>query len=246
MPLKSFGHDINVLVIGASGAIGSAFVGHLSSDPSVSSVLALSRTPVVVGSRKVTTAKIDLTDPASIASAIERAKSFAPLDLVLVASGLLHAGDVQPEKSLQQLQYPAMSALFATNTIGPSVIMAGLLPLMRRDQKSVFAVISARVGSISDNRLGGWVSYRASKAALNMVIKTFSIELARKNPNSILVALQPGTVDSPLSAPFNSRVPAEKLFSPESAAANLLAVLDRLEPGDTGGFFDWTGTNVPY
>ena len=246
MPLQSFGQDINVLVIGASGAIGSALVSQLSNDPSVSSILALSRSPEVFGHRKVTTARIDLEDPASIEAAIDRARTIAPLRLVIIASGLLHDRNIQPEKSLRQLQYPAMSAVFAANTIGPSLAMAGLLPLLGRDQKSVLAVISARVGSITDNRLGGWVSYRASKAALNMVVKTFSIEQHRTNPQSVVVALQPGTVDTPLSRPFNGRVAPEKLFSPADSAQKLLNVIDHLTAAKSGGFLAWDGTDVPY
>ncbi len=246
MPLQSFGQAINVAIVGTSGGIGSAFLRQLADDPSVNSILALSRSQPDVALPGVDTASIDLDDPESIAAAVEYASSKAPFDLLIIASGILHTESVQPEKAVNQLQYAAMSSVFAANTIGPAMLMAGFLPLMRRDRKSVIAAISARVGSIADNRLGGWVSYRASKAALNMVIKTFSIEQARKNRHCALVALQPGTVDTALSAPFNARVAADKLFSPDAAAEHLLAVIDDLEPADTGGFFAWDGSSVPY
>lgn len=246
MPLQSFGQPINVAIVGASGALGSAFVRQLADDPSVKGILALSRSPQEFELPGIDTAIIDLADPDSISSAVENASSRAPFDLLIIASGILHTESVQPEKAANQLQYAAMSSVFAANTTGPAILMAGFLPLMRRDRKSVIAAISARVGSIADNRLGGWVSYRASKAALNMVIKTFSIEQARKNRHCAIVALQPGTVDTALSAPFNARVAADKLFSPDAAAEHLLAVIDDLEPADTGGFFAWDGSPVPY
>lgn len=165
---------------------------------------------------------------------------------VIGASGGIGKAVVQPEKTMQSLSGNTMSELFNVNTIGPALLAKHFLPVMRKSGKSVFAVLSARVGSISDNRLGGWVSYRASKAALNMVIKTLSIEQARRCPESIVVSLHPGTVDTALSKPFSSSVAATSLFTPEHSAACLLAVVDDLDTPDSGGFFAWDGEAIEY
>ena len=136
--------------------------------------------------------------------------------------------------------------LFQINTIGPALVAKYFLPKLNRNSRSVFAVLSARVGSIADNRLGGWYAYRASKAALNMIIKNASIEIARKNKQAIVVCLHPGTVDSLLSKPFQSNVPDGKLFSPEFSAGKLLSVVDNLSPDQSGGIVGWDGEPIPY
>ena len=170
-----------------------------------------------------------------------------PLDLVLVATGILHSDSgIQPEKRLRDIDAAAMAEVMRINAIGPALVAKHFLPLMRREAKSVFAAISARVGSIGDNRLGGWASYRASKAALNMLLRTFAIEHARTHPEGICVALHPGTVDTALSRPFQARVPQGKLFTPGDAAERLLTVLDGLGPGDSGGFYAWDGSRIEY
>ncbi|MDH5622584.1 MAG: SDR family NAD(P)-dependent oxidoreductase, partial [Gammaproteobacteria bacterium] len=162
-------------------------------------------------------------------------------------TGVLHRDDaVQPEKTMQALSASAMSEVFAVNAIGPALLAKHFLPVMRRKGKTVFAVLSARVGSIADNRLGGWVTYRASKAALNMVIKTLSIEQTRRRPESIMVALHPGTVDTALSKPFSSGVAEHALFTPEYSAACLLKVIDGLDVSDSGAFLAWDGTRIEY
>ena len=162
-------------------------------------------------------------------------------------AGILHRGDaLQPEKRLRDIDAAAMAEVLRVNTIGPATVARHFLPLMRRDTKSVFAAISARVGSIGDNRLGGWASYRASKAALNMLIKTFSIEHARTHPEGLCVALHPGTVDTDLSRPFQARVPQGKLFTPDDSAEKMLRVLDGLGAGDSGGVFAWDGSRIEY
>ena len=244
--LSSFGKNLNVAVIGASGGLGAAFINHLGDDPSVSKILAISRTPSIFSQPFVKTADIDLNNAESIDVAIKRAQELAPYDLVIIASGLLHSASVQPEKSHRQLKYAAMSEVFKVNTTGPALLLSGFMPLMRRSRKSVIAAISARVGSLTDNRLGGWVSYRASKAALNMIVRTFSIEQARLKPHCVMVALQPGTVDTPLSEPFTAGRSADMLLSADESAGHLLKVMDRLEASDTGGFFAWDGEPVPY
>ena len=244
--LKSFPTNLNVAVAGASGGTGSEFVRQLAADERVSRVAALSRSPVEFASDKVTSLPLDIGDEESIAAAA----AFAPgteLDLVIVATGLLHRGTtVQPEKSLRDVEPAAMLESFRVNAIGPALVAKHFLPRFRRSGKTVFAALSARVGSIGDNRLGGWVSYRSSKSALNMVLKTFSIEHARRFPDSVVAALHPGTVDTALSSPFQRRVPAGKLFSPERSVGHMLAVIDRLTPADTGGFFAWDGAPIDY
>ena len=170
-----------------------------------------------------------------------------PLDLVFVATGILHDGDtLQPEKTWRSLDPAALRRSFDINCIGPTLVAKHLLPLLRRDRKAVFAALSARVGSIADNQLGGWYGYRASKAALNMTIRTLAIELARRNPSAVCVGLHPGTVDSELSRPFQRGVPADRLFSPERAAAQLLAVIDDLTPQSSGRLFAWDGSEIPF
>ena len=244
--LSTFPADLNVAVAGASGGIGAEFVRQLAAESRVASVYALSRRPVEFPSDKVTSVRIDFGDESSIAAAAERA-SGQKLDIVVVATGLLHRGTaVQPEKSLRDIDPDAMMEAFRTNTIGPALVAKHFLPRFRREGKTVFAALSARVGSIGDNRLGGWTSYRASKSALNMVLKTLSVEHARRFPDGIVAALHPGTVDTALSAPFQRRVPEDKLFTPAQSVAYLLSVIDGLTAADTGGFFAWDGTPIDY
>jgi NAD(P)-dependent dehydrogenase (short-subunit alcohol dehydrogenase family) len=245
--MNSFNVAANVAVIGASGGIGQAVVQLLNNDPSVAQIHAFSRSATRSRDGKIVHHPIELLDELSIKAAVEVAASESPLDLVFVTSGLLHRNlVVQPEKTMQSLSVSTMSELFNVNTIGPALLAKHFLPVMRKSGKTVFAVLSARVGSISDNRLGGWVSYRASKAALNMVIKTLSIEQARRCPESIVVSLHPGTVDTALSRPFSANVAKTSLFTPEHSAACLLNVVDDLEITDSGGFFAWDGKAIEY
>ena len=151
---------------------------------------------------------------------------------------------MRPEKSLRDIDGAALDRLFRINATGPAVVMRHFLPLLAKDRRSVFAALSARVGSIGDNRLGGWVGYRASKAALNQVIRTLAIELGRTDPHAVLVGLHPGTVDTPLSTPFQRNVDAGRLFSPEQAAGLLLDVIAGLAPGDSGHCLDWAGKRI--
>ena len=246
MNLTSFHPNANVAVIGASGGIGAAFCRALAGDDSVRVVHALARSAATFDDPAIRPGSIDLFDEASIAAAAERLSVEEPLDLVIVATGILHRGDLQPEKALREIDGANMLDVLHANTVGPALVAKHFLPLMRRQGKSVFAVLSARVGSIGDNRLGGWVSYRASKAALNMTLKTVAIEHARRWPDGVIAALHPGTVATNLSQPFSSRVPPGKLFTPESAATHLLGVVDGLTPADTGGFFAWDGSPIPF
>ena len=245
--LSSFQNDLNAVIVGASGGIGSEFVRQLAADARVGRIHALSREPAAFGSDKVVPLGVDLADEASIRLAADTAASTGDIDLVVVASGILHRGNaIQPEKAMRDIDPEAMLDVFRLNTIGPALVAKHFLPRFCRDGKTVFAALSARVGSIGDNRLGGWVSYRASKSALNMILKTLSIEHARRFPDAVVAGLHPGTVATRLSAPFQRGVPDGKLFSPQQSVGYLLSVIDRLTPADTGGFFAWDGTSIDY
>lgn len=237
--------SLRCAVFGASGGIGRAFALALAGRDDVGEVHAGSRKGAVPGGGKLHPFAFDLTDEASIASACARIGG--PLDMVLVASGRLTRADgTGPEKSYRALCAEGMAELFAVNTIGPALIAKHTLPLLRRDGRAVFAALSARVGSISDNRLGGWHAYRASKAALNMVVKNLALELARTHPQALAVTLHPGTVETALSAPFQRGVAEGKLFTPEFSAGALLGVLDGLTPADSGGLYAWDGAPVSF
>ncbi len=245
--LSTFSASLNVAIVGASGGIGNAVLEALERDRRVCRIFAFSRTALALQSHNTRHAHIDLQDEASIARAADFAAKESPLDLVVVTTGILHDGvEIQPEKTMRDLDPDMFQRVLAINATGPAMVAKHFLPRLRRDQKTVFAALSARVGSISDNRLGGWTAYRASKAALNMVIKTLAIEQMRTRPESIVVALHPGTVDTNLSRPFATRVPASELFDPEKAADRLLSVIDALDAGDSGGFFAWDGSAIEY
>lgn len=245
--LPSLSPEAHVVVIGSSGGIGAAIVDALGADERVATLHALSRSGEHPADEVVLPGEIDIVDEASIASAAARCGNGDGIDLVFVATGILHRGDeVQPEKRMRDLDAATIREVMLVNAIGPALVAKHFLPLLRREGKTVFAAISARVGSIGDNRLGGWASYRASKAALNMLIKTLSIEQARSRPETISVALHPGTVDTGLSRPFQSRVPGGKLFEPAYAAERLLTVIDGLGPNDNGAFFAWDGSRIEY
>jgi NAD(P)-dependent dehydrogenase (short-subunit alcohol dehydrogenase family) len=218
-------------VWGASGGIGRALVAALAEDWSVH---AGSRTPIDVG----TPFHFDLRDEASIATATERIAADGPVDLTIVATGVLR----QPEKSFAALSAEAMIDAYRINTIGPALIAKHMIQALPRDRRSVFAALSARVGSIGDNRLGGWHSYRASKAALNMTIANLAIELRRTRPQAIAIGLHPGTVDTDLSAPFQKGVAT--LFTPEVSARHLLSVIAAVDGEASGGVFAWDGQRI--
>lgn len=187
---------------------------------------------------------IDVEDEASLAGAASALVKEGPLDLVLVASGLLHSEGVLPEKSYRQLSAESFGRYFAVNSIGPALVAKHFIPLLRKDEPTVFAALSARVGSITDNRLGGWYGYRASKAALNMIVKTLAIELARTHPEAACVALHPSTVATRLSAPFQRGIPSDRLFSQETAAFHLLNVINGLDASKSGGIYAWDGSPI--
>ncbi len=229
-------------IIGANGGIGAALVDMLAADQRYTRVIAAARHASATLPAGVDYHPIDLADPASIEAAAARID--APLTRVVVATGMLHDDTGGPERSLRDLDADRLARLFAINTIGPALVLKHFAPLLARDAPAAIACISARVGSISDNRLGGWYGYRASKAALNQIVRTAAIELMRSRPQAICVALHPGTVDTGLSKPFQRGVPAEKLFTPAYSAERLLAVLDGLTPAQTGRIFAWDGAEI--
>lgn len=231
--MQSLPEGYRALVIGARGAIGSAFVHQLQADPRCGSLAALHRASVPA---------IDYARDGSIANAAAALRGEGPFHLVLVATGLLHGPALAPEKRLADLDATALDTLFRTNTIGPALVLRHFGPLLDR-QRSLLGVLSAKVGSIGDNRLGGWYGYRASKAALNMLLKTAAIELRRSHPGAVLAALHPGTVRSALSRPFRGD---EIGREPAQAAAELLAVLDGLRAEDSGAFVAYNGERLPW
>lgn len=245
--LTSFRDDMRAAVIGASGGVGRAIVTRLASCPSVTSVHAFSRSAMNWSADNVTTGNIDLADEQSINAAAAIASRDGELDLVIVATGILWIDDsVRPEKTMKELDPATLATVFSVNTIGPALVAKHFLPTLRKRSKTTFAALSARVGSIGDNRLGGWYAYRASKSALNMLLKTLSIEHARLWPDSVVAGLHPGTVDTSLSRPFTGRTPQDKLFSADQSAGYLLDVIDGLKPADSGGVFAWDGSRIEH
>jgi NAD(P)-dependent dehydrogenase (short-subunit alcohol dehydrogenase family) len=219
-------------VIGASGGIGGAMLSHLQ-NAGFARVVGLSRP------------NLDITVEAKVkTAATEIAASGLELRLIFCATGLLQDGTQQPEKSWRELDSDRLARSFANNAIGPALLLKHFLPLLPRQGKAVFAALSARVGSIGDNQLGGWYGYRAAKAALNQLIHTAAIELARRQPDAICVALHPGTVATRLSQPFAKQGLAVR--QPATAAADLLAVIDGLTAAQSGGFFDHHGASIPW
>jgi NAD(P)-dependent dehydrogenase (short-subunit alcohol dehydrogenase family) len=223
------------VVFGAGGGIGGALVEAIQAARKFKHVVSFSRR---------TSPAIDLLDEGSLERAAAFAADLGELRLVIDATGFLHDDRQGPEKSWRQLDAANIARAFALNAVGPALIMKHVLPRLPRSGKSVFATLSARVGSIGDNRLGGWYSYRASKAALNQLVRTAAVELGRRSPNAICVALHPGTVATALSAPFAAT--GLEVHPPTAAARHLLAVVDQLTAEANGGFFDWRGQPVPW
>lgn len=234
------------VILGASGGVGRALLDQVLAQGRFSRVLALSRTRPSGDLGEAEWAPVDYAAETSLEQAAGDARQGPPVRLVLVATGALQALGRPPEKSMRNLDPETLLEAFRINTIGPALAAKHFLPLLPRQGRSVFAALSARVGSIGDNRLGGWHGYRASKAALNMMIRSLSIELARTHPQAICVTLHPGTVDTQLSRPFQKGLPADQVITPERSAERLLAVLDGLTPAETGAFFDWRGQPISW
>jgi NAD(P)-dependent dehydrogenase (short-subunit alcohol dehydrogenase family) len=220
---------MRALVVGASGGIGAALVARLRAEGA--EVTGLSRRDD----------GLDVTDEARVAAVLGALEG--SFDTVLVATGALELGGFGPEKTFRNLTAQAMQQQFALNAMGPALVLKHAVRLMPRDRAARFAALSARVGSIGDNGLGGWYSYRAAKAALNQFIRTGAIEVARSHPQAVVVALHPGHVATPLSLKYGGGLPS---VSADQAAENLLAVLGGLTPAESGGFFDWAGKPIPW
>jgi len=237
---------LRIVVAGSGGGIGRAIVDALLERPGVGKVYALTRHPDegAATDPRLEQLRADIGSDDSLAALA--ASISGPLDLVIVASGILHGETLIPERRSRDIDAAAMLEVLRINTVVPALIGKHFLPLLNKRRTAAFTALSARVGSIDDNRLGGWTSYRASKAALNMVLRNFAIEFGRSHPLAIVAGLHPGTVDTALSKPFTGRVPAEQLFTPERSAAHLLDVIDRLEPADSGSVFAWDGQRIPY
>lgn len=233
------------VVVGASGGVGRAITERLIAESPVGKVFSTSRALRQASASREHPGVLDLTDEDSISAAAAAASALGEIRLVVVASGVLHeAGKLSPEKSWRALDAAPLEHYMRVNAIGPALVAKHFLPHFPRRGRAVFAALSARVGSISDNRLGGWYGYRASKAALNMLLRTLALELARRAPEAVCVGLHPGTVDTGLSRPFQSAVAEGRLFSAMQSAGHLLQVIGNLTPPDTGKLFAWDGTEI--
>lgn len=232
--MKSLPNGYRAVVVGATGGIGGALTRLLESDARCGGVAALSRSSAPA---------IDLQDENSIEAAAANLAARGPIHLVFDATGILHDADMQPEKSISAIEPESLARSFAINASGPMLLLKHFHRLLPRNERGLFATLSARVGSIADNRLGGWYAYRASKAALNMFVRTAAIEIARKRPEAVCLALHPGTVRTPLSEPFSSS--GERL-EPNQCAAMLLDIIDGANSSMTGSFLAYDGAHVPW
>lgn len=233
----------SVAIIGSSGAIGRAFLDAYIADKEISNIYSISRTEVESNDKRIIHINIDVTDEVSVKAAASKIGENR-LDKLIVATGILHTELFGPEKSIKDIKIENFVKIFSVNAFGPALIGKYFLPLMKKDKKSIAAFLSARVGSISENKLGGWYAYRASKSALNQIIKNFSIEAKRTNPTGIIIGLQPGTVKSKLSEPFQKNVKKGKLLLPKDSVKSLIRVIENVMQNDSGKIFDWKGEEI--
>ena len=234
----------NILIIGSSGGIGKAFINFYKKQDVNNKIIGLSRIDKKDTESLDAHYLIDLENEQSIENAANEAKTYGPYQLIIVATGALHGDDFFPEKSYKQISAKNLKKVFNINTFGPALIGKYFIPLLDNKNPSVLSFLSARVGSISDNKLGGWHAYRASKAALNMLIKNFSIELNRTNKLAKVIGLHPGTVDTRLSKPFQRNVPENKLFTPKFSAASMASVISNLDDNESGSIFAFDGSKI--
>ncbi len=239
----------DALVIGAGGGIGAAVVEALLDDSSVRRVFAVSRDGQDADARRHEVPchlHCDHSDESIAAVVAElKAQEFSPGNIVITL-GLLHDDDLQPEKAIERLNRDHLQQVLTVNTVLPALWLSALTPFLRRSERAVVACLSARVGSIDDNHLGGWYSYRASKAALNMMLKTAAVEFARRARGVKLIAFHPGTTDTRLSKPFQARVPEDKLFTPQFVAQSLLTQMQSTSCDGQLSYVDWAGKTVPW
>ena len=246
-----FDSPLRALVLGARGGIGEALVNQILANGPLHRVIATSRDTTWCAESGLgpnhTRFPLDLTDDESIGALRQHiVETGTNLNLIIDCTGILHDGDLQPERTWRHIERKSMQTVFNTHVFGLGLLIRDLLPLLPRVERTVFATLSARLGSIGDNRLGGWFSYRASKAAQNMMIKTAAIEARNRWPQLILLSLHPGTVTTALSEPFTRRTPSDKLFSPDQAADYLSTVISHRVPSDSGNFYAWDGQSIPW
>ncbi|MEO1428117.1 MAG: SDR family NAD(P)-dependent oxidoreductase [Cyanobacteria bacterium J06633_8] len=256
MPVIEEIDNANALIVGASQGIGFGFVKALLQDNSIAKIYATYRNADSAKelislqqefAQKLVCLAMDITQESQISAAVEKISAETDkLHLVINCVGILHEGEMQPEKSLRQINPDNLIRYFQVNSIGGILLAKHLQPLFKHKEKNIFACISAKIGSIGDNRLGGWYGYRASKAALNMFMRTTAIEYSRRCPKTIVVTMHPGTTNTKLSQPFQRNVPPEKLFPVEHTVNLLLSVIKNLNPEDSGEFFSWDGSRLPW
>ncbi|AVI61830.1 SDR family NAD(P)-dependent oxidoreductase [Halomonas sp. GFAJ-1] len=239
--------DFIAVVTGASGGIGSAMVNALLASEKTGEVIAISRSFLASDHPRLKSLIADITTEHG-RSVVAQQVSGRPVHFLFNAIGTLHddSHGLQPEKRLEQLDAASLNHVMHINAATPALLIAALKPSLQGSHPAIIASLSARVGSITDNGYGGWYSYRASKAAHNMLMKTASIELTRLNKQSIVLCLHPGTTDTALSKPFQARVPNDKLFTPDFVAEQLLKVISQRTPEDTGSFWDWAGEAIEW
>lgn len=241
------------LVLGASGGLAQAIISELISDPDIESVVAVSRKPApgqltdaAVTANTPLWIETEYAEPA-MAAVVEQLQPFAGrISRVVICHGLLHSDTLWPEKRLEDINADALHAVFQANTVVPALWLKLLHPVLKGPQRSVVATLSARVGSIGDNHLGGWYAYRSSKAALNMMLRTLAIEYARRVKNVKLIAFHPGTTDTALSKPFQAAVPKGKLFTPEFVAQRLCQIMEHAEIDGQLSYLDWDNQPIPW
>ena len=223
----------NIIIIGSSGAIGSSFLKYYAEEDKNNVIYALSRSEVASSFSNIHNVSIDIESDSSISNASSICSEAGPFDVIIVTTGMLSDESISPEKSLRHLNKESLSKIFSVNTMGPALIAKYFIPLLKKDAPSFLGFLSARVG-------------RASKAALNMIIKNLSIEVARNNPQSIIAGLHPGTVDSKLSKPFQGNVSEGKLFTPDYSVLKMVEVISNLKPENSGNCFAWDGKEIEF
>ena len=245
--LNQLPEDFTALVLGASGGIGHALLEALLASSRPGRIIAVSRREVVQDDPRLESLALDVTTEGGL-EAVAAHLQDRPLHLVFNAIGMLHDddADIAPEKKLEDLTFASLERLFRVNAATPAMLLKTLRRSLKGKHPVIFASLSARVGSIDDNGLGGWYAYRASKAAHNMLLKTAAVELGRLNRHAIVLCLHPGTTDTALSKPFQARVPEGKLFTADFVAERLLEVMSQRTPDESGSFWDWAGKPVSW
>jgi NAD(P)-dependent dehydrogenase (short-subunit alcohol dehydrogenase family) len=229
----------NILIAGSSGAIGREFSRFYSDDPDIEKIVTLSRKTDDSGDKKIQSMEIDYSKDETFES-LDKILQLESVSTIIIATGILHTDQVKPEKSLDSINFESLKDVFQVNVFGPILLVKKLLPLIKKSQGVKIVFLTARVGSISDNELGGWYSYRSSKSALNMMIKNLSIELKRANKENIVIGIHPGTVKSHLSEPFLRNV-KHNIFTPNESVELMGKVISKISQKDSGKCFDFLG-----